>query len=50
MDSNHTQVTTLDRFAGSFTPACKKTDHDLKATYEYLSALPSLPNNPAPGP
>ena len=28
----------------------KKTDHDLKAVYEYLRALPSLPNNPAPGP
>ena len=28
----------------------KKTDHDLKAIYEYLSSLPSLPNNPAPGP
>ena len=28
----------------------KKTDHDLRAVYEYLRALPSLPNNPAPGP
>jgi len=28
----------------------KKTDHDLKAVYEYLRALPSLPNNPNPGP
>ncbi len=28
----------------------KKTDHDLTAIYEYLRALPSLPNNPAPGP
>jgi hypothetical protein len=28
----------------------KKTDHDLKAIYEYLRALPSLPDNPAPGP
>jgi hypothetical protein len=28
----------------------KKTDHDLKAIYEFLSALPSLPNNPLPGP
>ena len=28
----------------------KKTDHDLKAIYEYLRSLPSLPNNPAPGP
>ena len=23
----------------------KKTDHDLRAIYEYLSAIPSLPNN-----
>jgi len=28
----------------------KKTDHDLKAIYEYLRALPSLPDNPSPGP
>ncbi len=28
----------------------KKTDRDLKAIYEYLRALPSLPDNPAPGP
>lgn len=28
----------------------KKTDHDLKAMYEYLRALPSLPDNPTPGP
>jgi len=28
----------------------KKTDRDLRAIYEYLSALPSLPDNPAPGP
>jgi hypothetical protein len=28
----------------------KKTDHDLKAIYEYLRSLPSLPNNPNPGP
>ena len=28
----------------------KKTDHDLKAIYEYLRALPSLPDNPMPGP
>lgn len=28
----------------------KKTDHDLAATYEYLRAIPSLPNNPSPGP
>ena len=28
----------------------KKTDHELKAIYEYLRALPSLPDNPAPGP
>lgn len=28
----------------------KKTDQDLTAIYEYLRALPSLPNNPAPGP
>ena len=28
----------------------KKTDHDLRAIYEYLSAIPSLPDNPSPGP
>ncbi|HJV84589.1 MAG TPA: hypothetical protein VJ698_03870 [Noviherbaspirillum sp.] len=28
----------------------KMTDRDLAAIYEYLSALPSLPDNPAPGP
>ena len=28
----------------------KKTDHDLKAVYEYLRALPPLPDNPHPGP
>lgn len=28
----------------------KKTDRDLKAIYEYLRALPSLPDNPNPGP
>jgi hypothetical protein len=28
----------------------KKTDNDLTAIYEYLRALPSLPNNPMPGP
>ena len=28
----------------------KKTDLDLTAIYEYLRALPSLPNNPNPGP
>ncbi len=28
----------------------KKTDHDLTAIYEYLRSLPSLPNNPNPGP
>src|SRR5262249_45837655 len=28
----------------------KKTDHDLGAIYEYLSAIPSKPNNPNPGP
>jgi hypothetical protein len=27
----------------------KKTDRDLTAIYEYLSAIPSLPNNPNPG-
>jgi len=27
-----------------------KTDQDLSAMYEYLSAIPSLPNNPNPGP
>jgi hypothetical protein len=28
----------------------KKTDGDLEAIYEYLSAIPSLPDNPNPGP
>jgi hypothetical protein len=28
----------------------KKTDADLRAVYEYLSAIPSLPDNPHPGP
>jgi hypothetical protein len=28
----------------------KKTDRELTAIYEYLSAIPSLPNNPNPGP
>ena len=28
----------------------KKTDHDLRAVYEYLRALPPLPDNPRPGP
>jgi hypothetical protein len=28
----------------------KMTDTDLRAMYEYLRAIPSLPNNPAPGP
>ena len=28
----------------------KKTDRDLTAIYEYLRALPSMPNNPQPGP
>jgi hypothetical protein len=28
----------------------KKTDGDLRAIYEYLSAIPSLPDNPHPGP
>lgn len=28
----------------------KKTDHDLTAIYEFLRSLPSLPNNPNPGP
>jgi hypothetical protein len=27
-----------------------KTERDLKAIYEYLSAIPSLPDNPDPGP
>jgi len=27
-----------------------KTDRDLNAIYEYLRAIPSLPNNPLPGP
>jgi hypothetical protein len=28
----------------------KMTNHDLSAIYEYLRALPSLPDNPKPGP
>ncbi len=28
----------------------KKTDRDLAAVYEYLRSIPSLPNNPNPGP
>jgi hypothetical protein len=28
----------------------KKTDGDLRAIYEYLRAIPSRPDNPAPGP
>ncbi|MGE5600677.1 MAG: cytochrome C [Pseudomonadota bacterium] len=28
----------------------KKTDQDLRAIYEYLRAIPSLPDNPNPGP
>jgi hypothetical protein len=28
----------------------KKTDNDLRAIYEYLSAIPSKPDNPHPGP
>ncbi len=28
----------------------KKTDGDLRAMYEYLRSIPSLPNNPNPGP
>ncbi len=28
----------------------KKTERDLTAMYEYLRAIPSLPNNPNPGP
>jgi hypothetical protein len=28
----------------------KLTDRDLGAIYEYLRAIPSLPNNPQPGP
>jgi len=28
----------------------KITDLDLRAIYEFLSAIPSLPNNPNPGP
>ena len=28
----------------------KKTERDLTAIYEYLRAIPSLPNNPNPGP
>ena len=26
------------------------SEHDLRAIYEYLSSIPSLPNNPDPGP
>ena len=28
----------------------KKTDRELTAMYEYLRAIPHLPNNPKPGP
>jgi len=28
----------------------KMTDRDLRAVYEYLTAIPSLPDNPNPGP
>jgi hypothetical protein len=28
----------------------KMTNHDLYAVYEYLRAIPSLPDNPHPGP
>ena len=28
----------------------KMVEHDLRAVYEYLSAIPSLPDNPTPGP
>lgn len=28
----------------------KKTEHDLQAIYEYLRAIPPLPDNPNPGP
>jgi hypothetical protein len=28
----------------------KMTTRDLRAIYEYLRAVPSLPNNPNPGP
>ena len=28
----------------------KQTEHDLRAIYEYLSAIPALANNPQPGP
>ena len=28
----------------------KMSDYDLRAIYEYLKAIPSLPDNPAPGP
>ncbi len=28
----------------------KMTDLDLRAVYEYLRAIPSLPDNPSPGP
>jgi hypothetical protein len=31
-------------------PFGKKTDGDLRAIYEYLRAIPSLPDNPNPGP
>ncbi len=27
-----------------------KTDHDLRAIYEYLRVIPHLVNNPTPGP
>lgn len=49
-----------DRPAGSHLPPilqvmpwpvyAKMTDRDLRAIYEYLRAIPSRPNNPAPGP
>jgi hypothetical protein len=28
----------------------KMTDLDLRAVYEYLRAIPKLPDNPSPGP
>lgn len=28
----------------------KMSEHDLRAIYEYLRSIPSLPDNPAPGP
>jgi hypothetical protein len=28
----------------------KMSDRDLRAIYEYLRAIPSLPDNPNPGP